>query len=385
MKKQKETLGERLYRLNHFYCTKEQIHHISAMNQANDFAHCKNISGAFMLFMVIFVFIHLFLTHDRAEVTKYGSFVVASLAIFVPCLLFKKPSGLFIRINCMILECILYAFGIVESVSDPRFVATSLLVIFLLCAILFSDNMVMEIMISSVVLMIFLSTSYMLKSSLRFHGDVVNGITFYFVSLVIHNIYLRVNMKNMLVRYDLAEMKNELYIKANFDTLSHLLSRGPFWLLTEKLLKQEHQLMAACIFDIDNFKKINDTYGHEKGDDVIRYLGEITQKLLQTENLPRIDYLNLLQKESYDYACRFGGDEFFIIFRHPVTTSDVEKCAQKLLDATHQYPLGNDHLHISIGVTMINPEETHFQQIYQRADQHLYHAKHLGKDCYVIE
>ena len=34
-------------------------------------------------------------------------------------------------------------------------------------------------------------------------------------------------MKNMLVRYDLAEMKNELYIKANFDTLSHLLSRGP--------------------------------------------------------------------------------------------------------------------------------------------------------------
>ena len=34
---------------------------------------------------------------------------------------------------------------------------------------------------------------------------------------------------------------------------------------------------------------------------------------------------------------------------------------------------------------MINPEETHFQQIYKRADQHLYHAKHLGKDCYVIE
>ena len=197
------------------------------MNQANDFAHCKNISGAFMLFMVIFVFIHLFLTHDRAEVTKYGSFVVTSLAIFVPCLLFKKPSGLFIRINCMILECILYAFGIVESVSDPRFVATSLLEIFLLCAILFSDNMVMEIMISSVVLMIFLSTSYMLKYPLRFHGDAVNGITFYFVSLVIHYIYLRVNMKNMLVRYDLAEMKNELYIKANFDTLSHLLSRGP--------------------------------------------------------------------------------------------------------------------------------------------------------------
>lgn len=385
MKNQKETIGEHLYRLNHFNCTKEQIQNISAMNQANDFVHCKNIAGAFMIFMVIFMFVHLFLTHNSAAVTKYGSFVIASVAVFIPSIVLKKPSATFVHISCIILECILYTFGIVESASDPRFVATAILVIFLLCAILFSDNMLMEIVISSIVLLIFLYTSYMSKSSLRFHGDAVNGITFCFVSLVIHYIYLRVSMKNMLVRYDLAKMKDELYMKANFDTLSNLLGRGPFWLLTEKLLKQDHQLMAACIFDIDNFKNINDTYGHEKGDDVIRYLGEITQKLLKTEHLPRTDYLNLLQKESYDYACRFGGDEFFIIFRHPITQSQIEKRVQELLDASHQYQLGSDHLHISIGVSLIKPGETDFQQIYQRADNNLYHAKHLGKDCYVIE
>ncbi|WP_276622071.1 diguanylate cyclase domain-containing protein [Sharpea azabuensis] len=40
---------------------------------------------------------------------------------------------------------------------------------------------------------------------------------------------------------------------------------------------------------------------------------------------------------------------------------------------------------MSIGVSLIKPGETDFQQIYQRADNNLYHAKHLGKDCYVIE
>ena len=126
--------------------------------------------------------------------------------------------------------------------------------------------------------------------------------------------------------------------------------------------------MSCIMIDIDDFKQVNDTYGHHAGDAVLRETGDAL-----TSNL-RVN----------DMACRFGGDEFLII----CGDSDIQStksCAARILKqiAANVVQVGNSQCRVSVSAglaerdpTMPNPEA-----LVKAADQALYAAKHAGRNC----
>ena len=127
--------------------------------------------------------------------------------------------------------------------------------------------------------------------------------------------------------------------------------------------------MSFLMLDIDNFKKINDTYGHKAGDDVLRVLAQVCTKTLR----------------SVDINSRLGGEEFaFILPETPQQCAlDVAERLRLALNAAQVPVEGGDavlRFTVSIGLTSLNGEKDSLDDLMSRADKALYHAKNSGKD-----
>ncbi|CAH7003581.1 Diguanylate cyclase [Vibrio chagasii] len=149
------------------------------------------------------------------------------------------------------------------------------------------------------------------------------------------------------------------------DPMTGLLNRRgleAFWRRVE-----HDQLFALTVFDIDDFKSINDTYGHDKGDDVIRYMSrQITSSI-----------------RSSDVAARFGGEEFVVYLK-----GDDRETLMRTLDRVKTAIFANstdiipNGFTVSGGVCIVETEQSklNFEEIFKFADEKLYVAKTTGKD-----
>jgi diguanylate cyclase (GGDEF)-like protein len=117
------------------------------------------------------------------------------------------------------------------------------------------------------------------------------------------------------------------------------------------------------LIDIDHFKRVNDTYGHDIGDKVLVKLVEIVQ-----ENIRKIDIF-----------ARWGGEEFLVLC--PSTdVKNVQNLAEKLRAAVEVSSFSEvEKITISLGLSCYNPEES-FSELFKRADQGLYYAKEHGRN-----
>lgn len=125
------------------------------------------------------------------------------------------------------------------------------------------------------------------------------------------------------------------------DELTHLNNRRAFnYKLNQLIKKHDYQSsFAILILDLDNFKSINDTYGHDVGDQAIKKLAKI---------------LKMVEAKNHNIAARFGGDEF-IVFLNGYDVNQVKITCQILLSKTNQIVLGdgNDFLKTSVGVAFV--------------------------------
>ena len=136
------------------------------------------------------------------------------------------------------------------------------------------------------------------------------------------------------------------------------------------IYNEEEKLHVLFMLDVDNFKGINDTFGHQAGDEfLIRLAGEL-------KNSFRED----------DVVGRIGGDEFFIFLRNVVEISQIEKKAQEILDIVSR--AGEDYSEAessgSIGIALYPGDGRTIEELYSRADEALYVAKRDGKNQYVF-
>jgi diguanylate cyclase (GGDEF)-like protein/PAS domain S-box-containing protein len=159
------------------------------------------------------------------------------------------------------------------------------------------------------------------------------------------------------------------------DELTGLLNRRAYNNeVNKRIIHQRRSGKSSALFyiDLDNFKSVNDTKGHARGDTILQKFAQILN-----DNI-RIG----------DYAARLGGDEFSI-WLEEITEEDAEKKAKSILSAMSQLQkiVGNTgpKISISIGITMSHPKDKlKINEIYERADTALYTVKESGKNNYAF-
>ena len=171
------------------------------------------------------------------------------------------------------------------------------------------------------------------------------------------NIYQR-QLENLAAKDPLTGLNNRRTFDSRFRTLSALHYRNK-------------EPLSAVIFDIDNFKIVNDTYGHLIGDQVLTALASIA-----LENL----------RES-DIIARWGGEEFALLL--PNTSKEeafivCEKLRKAICESEKLKKLTHSMLTISLGISELAKEDT-ITTLFHRADQALYRAKETGKNKTVID
>lgn len=160
--------------------------------------------------------------------------------------------------------------------------------------------------------------------------------------------------------------------QANFDTLTELPNRRMF---QEKLTEAVNnanimrQALALLLLDLDGFKQVNDSLGHASGDLLLKEVASRISNSLHTD----------------DTVARLGGDEFTVILENIKNVAGIENAADKILAALNRPFILNEHtVHIStsIGITIFPTDTSDTDTLLKNADQAMYAAKSLGKNCY---
>jgi diguanylate cyclase (GGDEF)-like protein len=152
---------------------------------------------------------------------------------------------------------------------------------------------------------------------------------------------------------------------ADLDALTNLHNRRYFHETLARECARAHRYdrrLALVVFDVDDFKAINDRIGHLAGDSVLAAVAERVQSVVR----------------SADVACRVGGDEFGVILPES-TLNDAEQLYSRVQFAVAARPIGPfDRIHLSAGIAELAREDSS-ESFFQRADQALYRAKEAGK------
>ena len=189
---------------------------------------------------------------------------------------------------------------------------------------------------------------------------------------------LKVNLENLVQErtFELQQAKSQLEKIAFFDPLTGIPNRRFFSDQVNKLVKgsvRRGGIIAFGLFDVDNFKAVNDTYGHDVGDRLLVELANILTHIL------RID----------DVFCRFGGEEFaFAVILKEV--DDAEPVAEKLINAIRnlKVPVEGENtinVTVSMGLNVVSPNNsTDIDDEIKKSDAAMYQVKKSGKDRYKI-
>ena len=167
--------------------------------------------------------------------------------------------------------------------------------------------------------------------------------------------------RNITERY---KLEQQLIYQAEVDPLSNAFNRRKLFKCLDEAFynfQRYKENASLLILDIDNFKQINDKFGHQTGDNVIRNIAKLCQSELRHT----------------DVFGRIGGDEFGILYRGTAETSVT--FAKRLNKLVLTIPFEVD-ISVSIGISQFIDSDNSIQQVYQRADLALYQSKRAGKN-----
>lgn len=163
----------------------------------------------------------------------------------------------------------------------------------------------------------------------------------------------------------------KLNVAANIDVLTGISNKTAAIKAIEKMIADGGVMF---VIDIDNFKRINDTFGHRVGDTLLKNISSIIKTSFRSHNI----------------VGRFGGDEFLVFMRYAASTKEMIERKSADLCFRCQKPLSNDDgttliSSISIGALLLPPNSNHtFVKVFEMADEALYESKNKGKNGFTV-
>ncbi len=211
-----------------------------------------------------------------------------------------------------------------------------------------------------------------------FHLNILKALGSYLAIALENSImYEELKQLNTLLvqdKKDLEEANRQIAYMANHDNLTGLPNRRLLYGLIEEIIahsSRNKKEFALFYIDLDNFKPINDNYGHEVGDEVLKIVSD--------------RLINLFR--SSDTVARIGGDEFVIVIRDVEGKKAIEQVAEKTihsLQAPIQVRGEQCSITMSLGIALYPDSGTTFRKLLKTADKAMYMAKESGKNQYLL-
>lgn len=188
------------------------------------------------------------------------------------------------------------------------------------------------------------------------------------VLVVILSLLLLLFFKTRRLNKLISQEKNEYKAIAQMDRLSNAYNNAAFKQLAESYLTQEGSAPfgALLVCDVDDFKFVNDTYGHMKGDEVISGIGGLLNTIFREEDL----------------VGRLGGDEFAVMMKNVDSVEALKERCELMREKTHSL-IEECPITLSVGAVVFQGKSD-FERLFREADLALYEVKRKGKNDYLI-
>lgn len=173
-----------------------------------------------------------------------------------------------------------------------------------------------------------------------------------------------------LVQESIQNMTENLVTQIERDAMTNLYNKVTMQKEVSNALMtmDNNSVCAMLMIDTDNFKSVNDTFGHKYGDDIIKFVASSIDNNFRAT----------------DYKGRMGGDEFMVFMKN--TNKTVVEARAKMLNDKIRRDCVSDgktvHISCSIGIAFAKANGNTYEELFKAADSALYDAKESGKDCF---
>lgn len=307
-----------------------------------------------------------------AVTTEYYFTIPVLLGAFFFAFFYRRrvspPNPRVVEAACATFYSLLLSVFIAMSVfpypNTPQ-IYISLCYMFMPCLLALRPSPLLSIMSASEI--VFLVLAFEHKTTFSQENDLFNTIAAFVFSLVIMGTTNNLRRKNFQTRQTLKKLSQT-------DTLTGLLNKKAFEEECANYLQtsQAQEGCALFILDMDDFKKINDNYGHPVGDALLGAVGGVLRTAFGAS----------------DYVGRIGGDEFAVMMKGPADrTVLAAKCAhlrERLDEITIEK--APRHVRLSIGAAHAHGQNINYAELFRIADDALYQAKRTlkGKEVIVL-
>jgi diguanylate cyclase (GGDEF)-like protein len=169
-------------------------------------------------------------------------------------------------------------------------------------------------------------------------------------------------------RIGMIRIMAETQLQASTDGLTGLVNRRTFENRTTAL-RSDGSDFALVMVDLDHFKDLNDTFGHETGDRALRLFAETLRRAVRRDDL----------------ACRYGGEEFAIVLPHSTVTDATDVLERVRAGLRSAISAGSAPAFTASFGIALSSSYTEFDEVVARADQALFEAKDAGRDCIWVD
>ena len=311
--------------------------------------------------MMAVIFAFLFIGSLTVSLMKdnmffYLGFFIYSLTAAILFLFVFKKDSLVAQLFCYLSISLLFVFGALITQNKPENPATTFIALLLICPMFMIDKpyfMAIELTAASSVYLVWM---YFVKPELVWKTDVVNIIVYTVVGILLHVISSSIRIKEFVLSRKLAVQKDT-------DDLTGLKNKGAITReINEYLADETKNKGILFILDIDHFKAVNDTYGHDVGDSVINQLGAFLSSVFTKDEI----------------VGRFGGDEFIVFIKDTDAVTLAESSANVIAEGVAEHvlvPDGKQTISVGMGIAIYRGEEKNYSEIFKKADIALYETK----------
>ena len=278
-----------------------------------------------------------------------------SAAAFCAFLVLRKDS-LAAQLIIYLSISLLFLFAGFITQNKPEIPATTFIALLLITPMFMIDKpyfMAIELCIASTV---FLTWMCQVKPYAVWRYDLINVLIYTVLGIFLHVISNSIRIREFV-------LTRKLNIQKDTDEMTGLKNKGSLTReINEYLAKGPAGRGILFMLDVDKFKSINDTYGHDTGDRVISQMGSFLGGMFTGNEI----------------VGRFGGDEFIVFIRDTEDRDTACRIAESIITGLPEkvtLPDRNQKVSVSIGIAIYRGQESNYSEIFQKADTALYRAK----------